>query len=69
MLCVCGSVKPSVPRRRPVRASDVKRAIKYAQDLCYNYENTDQCRAAWSVVEELSEELARSEPREQRLER
>jgi hypothetical protein len=27
--------------------------------ICYNFEDTPQCRVAWEKVEELSSELAR----------
>jgi len=42
---------------RKIKASDVKHAIKHAQNLCFNFENTPECRSAWEIVEELSEAL------------
>lgn len=53
---------------RKVKASDVKHAIKHAQNLCFNFENTPECRSAWELVEDLTFSLdrqsARSWPRE-----
>ena len=42
---------------RKIKANDVKHAIKHAQNLCFNFENTPECRSAWEIVEELSEAL------------
>ena len=53
------SEPPKKPRRTIVKPSDVKRAIQHAQNLCYNFEDTPECRIAWGVVEELSSEMAR----------
>jgi hypothetical protein len=39
---------------RKIKASDVKHAIKHAQNLCFNFENTPECRSAWELVEELT---------------
>jgi uncharacterized Fe-S cluster-containing radical SAM superfamily protein len=32
----------------------LKKAIHHAENLCYNYEDTPECRAAWEAAEELS---------------
>ena len=58
-------LRVTIPRTTPVvhatprkiKASDVKHAIKHAQNLCFNFENTPECRSAWEIVEELSEAL------------
>jgi len=42
---------------RKIKANDVKRAIQHAQNLCFNFENTPECRSAWEVVDELTEAL------------
>jgi len=42
---------------RKIKAIDVKRAIQHAQNLCFNFENTPECRSAWEVVDELTEAL------------
>lgn len=47
------------PSRTKVHPRHVKLAIQHAKNLCFNYENTSECRSAWEYVEELSEELER----------
>jgi hypothetical protein len=47
-----GHVVRAAPRK--IKASDVKHAIKHAQNLCLNFENTPECRSAWELVEELT---------------
>lgn len=46
-------------RRTTVHPSHIKKAIQHAKNLCYNYENTPECRSAWECVEELSAEMNR----------
>lgn len=53
-----GSGRPA-PRRSQVRPADIKRAIQHANNICYNFEDTRECRIAWDRVEELSAEMAR----------
>ena len=53
-----GSGRPA-PRRTQVRPADIKRAIQHANNICYNFEDTQACRIAWDHVEELSSEMAR----------
>lgn len=53
-----GEGRPA-PRRTQVRPTDIKRAIQHASNICYNFEDTQECRIAWDRVEELSSELAR----------
>lgn len=51
---------PRPPRRRTlVHPSHIKKAIQHAKNLCFNYEDTQECRIAWEHVEELSVELSR----------
>ena len=49
------TITRSAPRK--IKASDVKHAIQHAQNLCFNFENTPECRSAWELVDELSEIL------------
>ena len=53
-----GASRPA-PRRTQVRPTDIKRAIQHANNICYNFEDTRECRIAWDRVEELSSEMAR----------
>ena len=53
-----GASRPA-PRRTQVRPTDIKRAIQHANNICYNFEDTQACRIAWDHVEELSSEMAR----------
>ena len=49
---------PKAPPRRPrVTSRKLQDAIQHARNLCYNYEDTPECRAAWEKVEELSSEF------------
>jgi hypothetical protein len=45
---------------RKIKAIDVKHAIKHAQNLCFNFEDSPECRAAWEIVDELTQEVERS---------
>ena len=42
---------------RKIKAIDVKRAVQHAQNICFNFENTPECRSAWEIVDELTEAL------------
>lgn len=53
-----GARRPA-PSRTQVRPAEIKRAIQHAKNICYNFEDTPECRSAWEQVEELSSELAR----------
>ena len=59
----CSGHKISAPRpqrrRTLVHPIHIKKAIQHAKNLCYNYENTQECRIAWECVEELSAEMNR----------
>lgn len=60
---VCtGHAFPS--RRTRVFHTHVKKAVQHAKNLCFNYEDTQECRAAWELVEELTEEMDRQEEEE-----
>ena len=39
---------PAVRRRR------LENAIHHARLVCYNYEDSQECRVAWDIVEEMS---------------
>lgn len=42
------------PKKNKIKAKDIKRAINHAQLLCFNFDDTIECRIAWDRVEELS---------------
>lgn len=42
------------PKKNKIKAKDIKAAIKQANLLCFNFEDTIECRLAWERVEELS---------------
>lgn len=46
-------------KRTPVKPQELRQAIDHAKNLCFNYENSIECRLAFERVEELSAELAR----------
>jgi len=46
--------RPRASPPRKIKASDVQHAIRHAQNICFNFENTPECRSAWEVVEELT---------------
>jgi hypothetical protein len=60
----CKKDAPGPKKRTQLKPKDVRRAIQQAQMLCYNFEDTPQCRVAWEQVEELSSELARQREEE-----
>ena len=47
------------PRRTRVTVAQIKHHVNHAKNLCANYENTPECRIAWEVVNELTEEYDR----------
>ena len=51
---VRATAQPSKPRKNKVKAKDIKSAIDQARLLCFNFEDTVECRLAWEQVEELS---------------
>jgi hypothetical protein len=53
-LVFCMSAKPLAKRIRPTQ---VKEAIRHAQLICKDYERTNECRVAWSYVDDLSRGL------------
>jgi hypothetical protein len=58
---VFATAKPSrkKTKRTPVKPHELREAINHAKNLCFNYENSIECRLAFERVEELSAELAR----------
>jgi hypothetical protein len=65
MLVLAMSAHPRPrPALRKISTKDVKRAIQQAKHLCYNFEDTPECRSAWGQVEEISEALARQQEKE-----
>jgi hypothetical protein len=77
MMLTVACAKPQIPKRKVVKTRDIKHAIKHATNLCYNYENTPECRSAWELVEELTTahvhqtarmlEAPRDDPLEERI--
>lgn len=53
-MIVRASGKPRKSFRAKVKAKDIKHAIDQAKLLCFNFEDTVECRLAWEKVEELS---------------
>jgi len=45
--CICSRVDIALRKRR------LKKAIHHARDLCFNFEDTKECRVAWDTVEDL----------------
>ena len=45
--------------RTPVKRRELNQAIEQAKNLCYNFEDSIECRLAFERVEELSAEMAR----------
>ena len=56
-------------KKTKIKAKDVKRAVDHAKLLCFNFEDTVECRVAWDEVEELSKALHRQTVREQRIQK
>jgi hypothetical protein len=59
---VFATAKPSKKKasaRTPVKPHELRQAIEHAKNLCFNYEDSIECRLAFERVEELSAELAR----------
>jgi len=54
MILTLACSKPQFPKRRIVKTREIKQAIQQAQNLCFNYEDTPECRSAWELVEELT---------------
>jgi len=51
------SISRTQPPRRRLSSADVKKAVYHAKNICFNYEDTPECKAAWELVEELSATL------------
>jgi hypothetical protein len=51
---VRASAQPQKPRRTKIKPTDIKGAIVHANLICFNFEDTVECRIAWEKVEELS---------------
>jgi CP12 domain len=57
------------PTKNKIKTKDVQRAIEHAKLICFNFEDTPECRIAWDEVEELSKALNRQTVRERRTKR
>lgn len=51
--------RPRKAVRHILTPRDVRREIDHAKLICYNFEDTPECRVAWDQVEEISGTLAR----------
>jgi uncharacterized Fe-S cluster-containing radical SAM superfamily protein len=40
-----------------VTLTQIKRAEVHAQNLCFNYEDTEECKNAWDIVRDLEIEM------------
>lgn len=47
-------VRATAQPKKKIKATDVKRAIEHAKLICFNFEDTKECRVAWDHVEEIS---------------
>lgn len=54
IVTVRASARPQKPKKNKIKAKDIKGAIDQAKLLCFNFEDTVECRLAWEEVEELS---------------
>ena len=52
-LVMCASV-PQPPKKVQLRKRHLEEAIRHANMICRNFEDTAECKVAWDVVEELS---------------
>lgn len=59
LICRC-TAQPS--RRKGQIRSKLKNAIKHAQNLCFNFEDTKECHIAWDEVNELTRALHNEYP-------
>ena len=53
-MVVRATAQPQKSARTKIKAKDIKRAISHANLICFNFEDTIECRLAWEKVEELS---------------
>jgi hypothetical protein len=61
--------RPLPPQSRRVQVRrKLKQAIKYAQVLCPNFEDTIECRIAWDTVNDLTRALHKQVPDETPIE-
>lgn len=47
------SVFKPISYKPKVTPAQIKRAKVHAQNLCFNYEDTEECKNAWDVVRDL----------------
>jgi hypothetical protein len=52
MFVVCCAIPPQNHRPR-IHPRMIRQAKQHAKYLCYNYENTKECKNAWRMVEQL----------------
>lgn len=50
------------PRKKGQIRYKLKKAIEHAQNLCFNFEDTKECRVAWDEVNDLTRALHNEKP-------
>ena len=63
LVLACAKLGPSpkgtVPPRPKVTPKDIKRAVQQANNVCYESQETPQCRIMWDRVSDLTHAFAR----------
>lgn len=55
---ILSSIFARGPTHKPkVTLTQIKRAEVHAQNLCFNYEDTEECKNAWDIVRDLETEM------------
>lgn len=52
---------------KPVKAKHIKAAISHAKLLCFNYEDTLECKMAWEEVQNLDSAYSKQKENERRV--
>ena len=53
-MCASAGKVPQPPKKVQLRKRRLEDAIRHANMICRNFEDTPECKIAWDVVEELS---------------
>jgi len=64
LACAKPSPKGTVPLRKTVTPNDIKRAVQQANNVCYESQETPQCRIMWDRVSDLTHAFARQKEQE-----
>jgi len=66
MFAVAARVYPvkctAMPQRKGFIRYKLKKAIEHAQNLCANFEDSNECRVAWDEVSDLTRALHNQYP-------